>query len=64
MTDKFGKRNRREEASKLERVRTKPARMNVRKQAASASPSGRSRFYIVIGAAILILIVGGYVLAA
>jgi hypothetical protein len=60
MTDNFGKRNRREV--------TKPARetsnaVKVRKQANPVTQSGRSRFYIVVGTALLVLIVAGYALA-
>jgi hypothetical protein len=59
MTDKFGKRNRRE-VTKPARAISKPP---VRKQAQPASQSGKSRFYIVVGTALLVLIVAGYTFA-
>ena len=55
MTEQFGKRNR-------QRV-TKPERVKVRKHAHSVTPSGKSRFYILVGAALLVLVVASYALA-
>lgn len=55
MTEQFGKRNRREV--------TKPERVKVRKYAHSVPPSGKSRFCILVGAALLVLVVAGYALA-
>jgi hypothetical protein len=54
MGEPFGRRNR--------SVVTKPARAKLHKHAAPPSDD-KSRFYLVVAAAILVLVVGGYALA-
>jgi hypothetical protein len=56
MAQQFGKRNR--------PTITKPERVKVRKRPSAATTlPGKSRFYILVGAALLVMIVGGYALA-
>ena len=55
MIEPFGKRNRPQI--------TKPERAKVHKQIRAATPPSKSRFYVLIGAALLVLLVGGYALA-
>jgi len=52
MMEPFGKRNRPQVA--------KPQRAKLHKPTRSVSPPGKSRFYLLVGATLLVLIVGGY----
>jgi hypothetical protein len=55
MSEPFGKRNRRQII--------KPERAKVHKHARPATPPSKSRFYILVGVALLVMAVGGYALA-
>jgi hypothetical protein len=55
MIESFGKRNRPQI--------TRPERAKVHKYARSIPPPGKSRFYVLVGVALLVIVVGGYALA-
>ena len=55
MIEPFGRRNRPQI--------TRPERAKAHKHARSVPPPGKSRFYILVGVALLVMVIGGYALA-